>query len=59
MAEIGNYAFQDNALEDLNVPDSITSSGSSAFVGNLDLPLVFLPSSNPTVGTDAFPIVTL
>ena len=52
---IANGAFENKGLTSVVFPSTLTSIGDNAFSGNPDLPLVVLPSSNPTVGTDAFP----
>ena len=53
---IANGAFENKGLTSVVFPSTLTSIGDNAFSGNPDLPpVIVLPSSNPTVGTDAFP----
>ena len=52
---IGASAFQGNNLTSILIPESVVSIGDNAFSGNSDLGLVFLSSTNPVVGVDAFP----
>ena len=40
---------------DLTIPDTITDIGDNAFSGNSSLEQVYVPNSNASVGTDAFP----
>ena len=55
LESIGNDAFKDNDLMDLTLPDTITDIGNNAFSGNSSLEQVYVPNSNASVGTDAFP----
>ena len=55
LESIGNDAFKDNDLMDLTLPDTITDIGDNAFAGNSSLERVYVPNSNASVGTDAFP----
>ena len=55
LESIGNNAFKDNDLMDLTLPATITDIGNNAFAGNSNLEEIYVPNSNTSVGTDAFP----
>ena len=55
VTSIGDSAFYNNSLTSVIIPDSVIFIGSYAFYGNPNLALVYIPNSNPTVGTNAFP----
>ncbi len=50
---IGSYAFQNNNLTSVVLPDSVTSIGTSAFYNN-NLTSVFIPNGVTTMGDGAF-----
>ena len=55
VASIGDDAFKDNDLTSVIIPDSVVSIGDSAFSGNSGLGMVYVPNSNPSVASNAFP----
>ena len=55
LTNIKANAFKDNDLMDLTLPDTITDIGDNAFDGNSSLERVYVPNSNASVGTNAFP----
>ena len=53
VTSIGSYAFMDNQLTSVTIPDSVTSIGSSAFRNN-QLTSVTIPDSVTSIGSYAF-----
>ena len=50
---IGKYAFYDNQLTEVIIPNSVTSIGKNAFYGN-NLTEVIIPNSVESIGNNAF-----
>ena len=51
---IGDYAFNSLPLKNIDLPNSLTSIGESAFNNNKELEKIILPSSLTHIGTEAF-----
>ncbi len=51
---IGDYAFANTSVEQINLPEGIESIGTSAFDGNGSLRQVILPSTLTSIGQFAF-----
>ena len=55
ITSVGENAFQNKALTSVTMPNSVVDFGDSAFFGNPNLELVYIPHTNPTLGSNAFP----
>ena len=53
VVSLSNYAFANNNLTSVTIPDSVTSIGSSAFANN-NLTSVTIPDSITSIGSNAF-----
>ena len=54
VTEIGDYAFLNNSIKEIEMSDSITKIGSSAFQGCHYIEEIEIPESVVTIGDDAF-----
>ena len=55
ITEIKERAFANDALTDVELPETVDKIGEAAFEGNGQLELVHVPHDNPEVGQNAFP----
>ena len=54
ITKIGNYAFMNARIEEIDLPDSLTEIGSSAFYNCDSLAEIVIPANVRTIGQDAF-----
>lgn len=54
LQKIGGYAFQNTAIESLDLPESIVSLGNGAFTGCTNLTSVSLPSTLTSINDETF-----
>ena len=54
VTRIGNYAFKDQSITSVIIPDSVTSIGEGAFAQCYSLKSIVIPDSVVDIGADAF-----